>query len=895
MLKLLSTTLILLFSYTALSQIVNIPDTDFKEYLVNYPFYTIDTNNDDEIQVAEAAAIGGNAQLIISDNLNITDLTGLGAFINIERLYIDNQTITEIDLTSLISLDQLFVNNEFVETILFPNPTNLRRISLSCENLASIDVFNQVNVEDFFFGGTGDGGITILSSLVLPNSQTLNNLALDNTLLDEIDISNYVNLEYVRLIAGNFSELDISQNNSINDLHIEGTSISEVNVTNLNALETLEISISDISNIDLSNNSILRSLDLTNTNIASLDLTNNPLLINVDLADSDLTNVDYPISNDIRFLRLNGNLFENIDLSQNISVEFLRINNLYINEIDLSVMPLLSSLQCSNSSLTTIDMSQNINLEQVYMYNSLFQNLDFSNSPNIFSINTNNSDYLESINIKNISLPDLSLNANNNPNLNFICVDDITEAIAQDFDIPSQTTYIDDCSIAELNKLIGLVTFDVNNDDCTTDAIPIINYIVNATNGTSNFANSTNGSGNYSINLFNETYTTQVLGLSPYFDTNPITASNTFDSFNETQTANFCVQPNTVANDLTISILPINQARPGFEANYEIIFENVGTTTLDAEVTLDFSKTQVDFMSATPAPTSQTVSSITFNVGSLSPFEQGSILATFLLEEPPVNESGDVLPYTATISPETDDATPEDNVFFFPQIIVNSFDPNDKTCVQGEEVFIDNANDYLHYIIRFQNLGTASAINVRVEDFLDDLLDFSTFRVLSSSNEMEMETIIVNNNVTFNFQNIMLPAEIDDPEGSNGYITFKIKPLPGIVIGDEIRNRAVIYFDFNPAIITNLTSTTYVEELGLTKNEFINLTLYPNPTNGIINIATEALIEEIKIYNTIGQEMKFIQLSENKNKVDISTLVDGLYFIKTKTSIGKKVHQVLKK
>ncbi|MGK0386185.1 MAG: hypothetical protein ACI849_000794, partial [Patiriisocius sp.] len=140
MLKLLSTTLILLFSYTALSQIVNIPDTDFKEYLVNYPFYTIDTNNDDEIQVAEAAAIGGNAQLIISDNLNITDLTGLGAFINIERLYIDNQTITEIDLTSLISLDQLFVNNEFVETILFPNPTNLRRISLSCENLASIDV-----------------------------------------------------------------------------------------------------------------------------------------------------------------------------------------------------------------------------------------------------------------------------------------------------------------------------------------------------------------------------------------------------------------------------------------------------------------------------------------------------------------------------------------------------------------------------------------------------------------------------------------------------------------------------------------------------------------------------------------------------------------------------------
>lgn len=39
--------------------------------------------------------------------------------------------------------------------------------------------------------------------------------------------------------------------------------------------------------------------------------------------------------------------------------------------------------------------------------------------------------------------------------------------------------------------------------------------------------------------------------------------------------------------------------------------------------------------------------------------------------------------------------TPEDNTFNFEQTVVNSFDPNDKQVLQGSQISIDEADEYL--------------------------------------------------------------------------------------------------------------------------------------------------------------------------------------------------------
>jgi hypothetical protein len=54
----------------------------------------------------------------------------------------------------------------------------------------------------------------------------------------------------------------------------------------------------------------------------------------------------------------------------------------------------------------------------------------------------------------------------------------------------------------------------------------------------------------------------------------------------------------------------------------------------------------------------------------------------------------------------------------------------------------------------------------------------------------------------------MLPDSTTDEPGSQGYVIYRIKPLPTLAFGDVIENTASIYFDENPPIVTNTTFHT---------------------------------------------------------------------------------------
>ena len=62
------------------------------------------------------------------------------------------------------------------------------------------------------------------------------------------------------------------------------------------------------------------------------------------------------------------------------------------------------------------------------------------------------------------------------------------------------------------------------------------------------------------------------------------------------------------------------------------------------------------------------------------------------------------------------------------------------------------------------------------------------------------------------------------------------------------------------------------------------LTIYPNPTNGVLTINSTKTVSEITIYSNLGQ---LLFTEKEKNKVDISALNDGIYFIKIKNDKGQ--------
>jgi hypothetical protein len=79
---------------------------------------------------------------------------------------------------------------------------------------------------------------------------------------------------------------------------------------------------------------------------------------------------------------------------------------------------------------------------------------------------------------------------------------------------------------------------------------------------------------------------------------------------------------------------------------------------------------------------------------------------------------------------------------------------------------------------------------------------------LNSSHSFQL-SLNENREVEWLFDNIQLPDSTTDLEGSQGYIHYRIKTIPGVGVDDVIENTAAIYFDYNEPVITNTATTNF--------------------------------------------------------------------------------------
>ena len=346
--------------------------------------------------------------------------------------------------------------------------------------------------------------------------------------------------------------------------------------------------------------------------------------------------------------------------------------------------------------------------------------------------------------------------------------------------------------------------------------------------------------------------------------------------------------PNGVHPDLKVVVIPTNSASPGFDVTYKIIYKNKGTTTQSGSISFVFDDAILDFVTSNPAVASQVNNIITWTLSDFLPFISGKILFTLNLnaptETPPVN-GDDVLYFSTTIASAATDETPSDNTATLSQTVFNSFDPNDKTCLEGSNITPEMIGNYVHYKIRFENTGTANAQRIIVSDRIDlTKFDIATLVPIDGSHAFTTR-IYDGNKVEFIFENIQLPF---DDANNDGYVVFKIKTLPTLTLSDSFSNSAAIYFDYNYPIFTNDAVTT-IQVLGTPDFDFGNyFTLYPNPTKEVLNLKSkmEIKINSIAIYNTLGQLVIAIPNAQNVSMVDVSNLTTGNYFIKINSDKG---------
>jgi hypothetical protein len=349
-------------------------------------------------------------------------------------------------------------------------------------------------------------------------------------------------------------------------------------------------------------------------------------------------------------------------------------------------------------------------------------------------------------------------------------------------------------------------------------------------------------------------------------------------------------------NDVTVSIAPLNVPRPGFTYVNKITYKNLGVSETGGTITF-VKPPQINTLTVSQAGTTTNTTGFTYNFTNLLPNETRTFNVTMTVPLVPIVNINELLTATVSISAPANDIDLTNNSNSNTQIVVNSFDPNDKMESRGKTIPFNQftQDDYFFYTIRFQNLGTADAIDVRIEDVLNAKIDETSVLMVSSSHNYTMKRI--NNILVWDFKNIYLSPSIINDAGSKGYVQFKVKLKPGFQAGDIIPNNASIYFDSNPAIVTATFNSKFTVPLGITTFDDNSLVLYPNPASNLIQIElinTNEQINRIVIYDMLGKAVKTIVVTTTSSvSVDVSDVSKGMYLIEIISENNLKITKKL--
>ncbi len=714
----------------------------------------------------------------------------------------------------------------------------------------------------------------------------------DNLIADLTGVEYFTNINYLNCSFNKLTNLNLSSNNSLSSLYCHNNQLANLNINSNIYLYIVNCSDNQLINLNLSSNINLHELNCTYNQITYLNLNNNTDLNSFNCSYNQLSNLNVNSNTSLYVLSCDFNQLSNLNVENNTNLHILSCSNNLLTNLNLNYNSYLKDLYCSNNQLNYLTLNSNYDLTSLYCNNNLLTSLNVNSNPNLIYLFCKYN-LLTSLFIKNNN-NDMLLYFENNPNLYYICANErqITSIQAQIVTNGIQATcnvnsYCSFTPGGTFYTIQGNNKYDENNNGCDALDLAYINLKLNFSDGTNSGALIANNTSSYKYDVQAGTHTiTPILENPTYFDISPTSATVTFPATTSPAIQDFCITAIGVHNDLEISILPINAARPGFDANYKIIYKNKGNQTQSGSVNLAFNDAVLDFVSANPVATSQVSNDLSFGFTNLLPFESREISVVFNLNSPmetPALNSGNILNYTTTIT-NTSDETPLDNSFTLNQNVVNSFDPNDKTCLEGNKILPAKVGDYVNYMIRFENTGTFPAQNIVVKDMIDTTkFDITSLIPIKGSHSF-VTRITETNKVEFIFENINLPF---NDANNDGYVAFKIKTKSTLVLGNTFSNSASIYFDYNFPIVTDSAVTTVSNALANQDFEFSNyFSIYPNPVKNLLNIKNKSNIEisSISIYNTLGQ---LIQVNTKPSQtIDVSELKSGNYLVKIVSDKG---------
>jgi hypothetical protein len=157
------------------------------------------------------------------------------------------------------------------------------------------------------------------------------------------------------------------------------------------------------------------------------------------------------------------------------------------------------------------------------------------------------------------------------------------------------------------------------------------------------------------------------------------------------------------------------------------------------------------------------------------------------------------------------------------------------------------------------DVWTPNSASLRIK-----LVDFGADAVFGGGNDVEHETAITPTLSGWN--------RVAIPLSSMTGLTTKSN-IAQLIFASSPAGASVIYID---NVMFSKKSSVGIESAKAEK-----VGIYPNPSNGMINITTEKEIQKVVLYNSMGQAVLSYNANSNFVKMNIDDLPSGIYTVKT--------------
>ncbi|MBK9629205.1 MAG: T9SS type A sorting domain-containing protein [Flavobacteriales bacterium] len=224
-----------------------------------------------------------------------------------------------------------------------------------------------------------------------------------------------------------------------------------------------------------------------------------------------------------------------------------------------------------------------------------------------------------------------------------------------------------------------------------------------------------------------------------------------------------------------------------------------------------------------------------------------------------------------------------------------SYDPNAKEVVTSsdfsDELYLIDEDEWVDYTIQFQNTGNDTAFFVVITDTLPSTLDPLTFRLGARSHPCIVD-MMGQGRVALRIPQHPVAGQQCQRTTQPWFREVPpYRPRLPILPGTTIENIANIFFDYNPAIITEPSMLVAEFSTSVLPNSYVTgLEVFPNPTNGSFTVrSSHSSIRSVQLLSADGRLIMQEQSAGGASiMIDATSLAPGTYIVVTTSGTGAR-------